>query len=240
MARRKKKADAGVPEWVVTFGDMMSLLLTFFILLAAFSELKKPRELENAFQSIKVAFGITGGGGFAPINDPAFQSVIRSLIEPELQPSSQVSENETPGPPGPAERVTRMDEGMRWAVGVPLQFEPGSSELEPGHREILRAIARQLSGKNTKIEIRAHADRSEQLDPRAGEDLWALSYQRAVAVMKFLSAPEQGIDRQRLRLMALGDTEPRTPSTDPAAAKINRRVEIIRTESLIQEYQDRP
>ena len=39
--RRAKPAVPGVPEWVVTFGDMMSLLLCFFILLQMFSELKK-------------------------------------------------------------------------------------------------------------------------------------------------------------------------------------------------------
>ncbi len=39
--KRPKKQPPGVPEWVVTFGDMMALLLCFFILLQMFSELKK-------------------------------------------------------------------------------------------------------------------------------------------------------------------------------------------------------
>jgi len=53
----------GVPEWVVTYGDMMSLLLCFFILLSAFSELKKPREYQRVIDSIKEALGLDGGQG---------------------------------------------------------------------------------------------------------------------------------------------------------------------------------
>ena len=38
MALKKKEAPAGAPEWVLTYGDMMSLLLCFFILLAPFAD----------------------------------------------------------------------------------------------------------------------------------------------------------------------------------------------------------
>jgi len=44
MAKRKPIQSPGIPEWVLTYGDLMSLLLCFFILLAAFSELKKEED----------------------------------------------------------------------------------------------------------------------------------------------------------------------------------------------------
>ena len=60
MARRPKKAQPGVPGWMVTFGDMMALLLCFFILLQMFSELKQDREYQRVITAIKEAFGFSG------------------------------------------------------------------------------------------------------------------------------------------------------------------------------------
>ena len=37
----EEEESMGIPEWVVTFGDMMSLLLTFFIMLVSLSEMKE-------------------------------------------------------------------------------------------------------------------------------------------------------------------------------------------------------
>jgi flagellar motor protein MotB len=53
MPKRRQESGGGVPEWVVTYGDLMSLLLCFFILLAAFSELKQPREFREVLEKIK-------------------------------------------------------------------------------------------------------------------------------------------------------------------------------------------
>ncbi len=64
MPKKKQKKDSGgVPEWVVTYGDMMSLLLCFFILLAAFSELKREHEYQRVVTAVKEAFGYSGGVG---------------------------------------------------------------------------------------------------------------------------------------------------------------------------------
>ena len=51
--KKKHKQEKGIPEWVVTFGDMMSLLLCFFILLQMFSEVKKDEEYQRVITAIK-------------------------------------------------------------------------------------------------------------------------------------------------------------------------------------------
>jgi len=52
-----KKQDAGIPAWVMTFADLMSLLLAFFVLLFSFSEMDKAVYKELA-GSMKDAFGV--------------------------------------------------------------------------------------------------------------------------------------------------------------------------------------
>ena len=47
----------GIPEWVVTFGDMMSLLLTFFIMLVSLSEIKEEEKYQALVESVRQKFG---------------------------------------------------------------------------------------------------------------------------------------------------------------------------------------
>ena len=57
MLKREKKPPAGVPGWIVTFADLMSLLLTFFILILSFSTISEPK-FESAMGSVKEALGV--------------------------------------------------------------------------------------------------------------------------------------------------------------------------------------
>lgn len=56
-AKKEKKGDAGAPPWIMTFADLMSLLLAFFVLLFSFSELDKLKYKQIA-GSMKEAFGV--------------------------------------------------------------------------------------------------------------------------------------------------------------------------------------
>ena len=49
--------EIGIPEWVVTFGDMMSLLLTFFIMLVSLSEIKEEETYQALVNSLQRQFG---------------------------------------------------------------------------------------------------------------------------------------------------------------------------------------
>ena len=81
MPKREKKAPAGAPEWVLTYGDMMSLLLCFFIMLVALSEIKKEDKYQAVVRGVKAAFGMTGGGGSVPTLDDPERSLIKTLEE---------------------------------------------------------------------------------------------------------------------------------------------------------------
>ena len=51
------RADTGAPAWVITFADLMSLLLAFFVLLFSFSELDK-QKFKELSGSMREAFGV--------------------------------------------------------------------------------------------------------------------------------------------------------------------------------------
>ncbi|MCB9848442.1 MAG: flagellar motor protein MotB [Phycisphaeraceae bacterium] len=241
MARRPKKDSGGVPEWVVTFGDMMTLLLCFFVLLAAFSELKKEHEYQKVVTAVKEAFGYSGGVGVLPIDDPPLRSMIESLQELAKRQMSKkvVSQNTTPGMQGKESTVTRVQDGLKFTIGGSQMFEPASATLNESAKPELERIARLLIGKRFKIEIRGHAA-SKTLPPGSPyRDLLDLSYYRAKAVHDFLV--QQGLDPLVLRISAAGDTEPVEPRAyTPETQAVNRRVEIIQTEAEVEETNPDP
>ena len=57
MAKRPKKPDPGLPEWLVTFADLMSILVCFFVLIISFS-IQDKEKLQVVAGSMREAFGI--------------------------------------------------------------------------------------------------------------------------------------------------------------------------------------
>ena len=234
--KKKKKASGGVPEWVVTFGDMMSLLLCFFILLQMFSELKQEHEYQKVVTAIKEAFGYSGGIGVMPVDDPPLKSIIEQmeLMAVRNYRDTVMSQNDAPGMDGPQVRVNTVREGIQFTIGGPSTFEPLSAEVKPAVKEEILRIVPMLAGRNNKIEIRGHAAAMYLPDDSEWADLDQLSYARAKNVMDILV--EAGLDNRVFRLQAIGTREPVRPrAVDPNDAAENRRVEIILTEALVED-----
>ncbi|MFI4917243.1 MAG: flagellar motor protein MotB [Phycisphaerales bacterium JB060] len=229
--KRKKPPPQGVPEWVVTYGDLMSLLLCFFILLAAFSELKQERDYQDVVRSIQEAFGYQGGIGKIRVEDIPYTTT-ESLDSDNSETSEKPfisAETTTDSIAGRNESTNVINEGLRFTVGASLTFEAGSYELSPRvERQLREEVAPALRGHRVMIEIRGHAWGAE--DRISGLDFYDLSYRRAKAVMNYL-VKEVGLDPKLMELEAKADAEPMAAARGPgAAAASNRRVQVIRTE----------
>ncbi|MGI9013780.1 MAG: OmpA/MotB family protein [Phycisphaerales bacterium] len=236
MARRAKKQDAGVPEWVVTFGDMMSLLLCFFILLQMFSELKKDHEYQRVITAVKEAFGYSGGVGILPIKDPPVRSIIEQLEEIAVKQESTPHTSESPeeSVEGPHLRVTKVREGLVFTLGGPTTFDPESAEVKPAARPEIEKVATLLAGRENKIVIRGHAANKYLAKNSSWQDLYQLSYARARNVLDILTA--SGIDERLCRIEAVGRWEPfKAGAVGTINTAENRRVEVILTEVLAEE-----
>jgi len=210
-------APAGVPEWVVTYGDMMSLLLTFFIMLVSLSEVVADQKYRAVMEAIHKRLGYRTG----PLAPPGDSYPLNSLIERLKTLGSHTNEDrgrggvKSKGPPGTDFRVFRRRDGTAINVGGKLAFAPGDAELSPTVREGLREVARVLSGKPNKIEVRGHTSAAPLPPDCPYPDKFLLSYARARNVLDFLEA--QGIERNRLRASAAGDSMSLSASGDMQA-----------------------
>ncbi|MEM9063920.1 MAG: flagellar motor protein MotB [Planctomycetota bacterium] len=229
MAKKKKEEGGDIPEWVVTYGDLMSLLLCFFILLAAFSELKKPDANKEIMDAVKEAFGVAGGVGRIEMPSSPRQTMPNPVmtenrnLSDSFSKAKQSQETES----GRESMVSEIQDGPRFVLGGKLLFEPGSYELsKPNQQRLLEHVAPRFEGKTDLVIIRGHA--WGEADLRSGMTLRDLAFERARAVQRFL-VEEAGVAQPLLRVETVGSAEPKTVDPEKSDAE-NRRVEIMLTE----------
>jgi len=225
----------------VTYGDMMSLLLTFFILLVAMSEIKQEEKWRALVDEMRRAFGRDPGGSIEPtriVKLSLVQQLSRQAVNQREQ--TKVAITDDPSVEGRQMRVTQIREGQRFVIGGSITFEPGSADLSEEAMEQLIGVADRIRGYRNKVELQGHAASLELAGSADFNDLWSLSYARSAAVMKFLTE-EQGIRAECLRLVANAEQEPiRQRVYDAPGQRPNRRVEVVVTESLVEQYQKPP
>lgn len=237
MAKKKKDQPAGAPEWMVTYGDAMTLLLCFFVIIVSMSEVKKDQRFQQVMESLRVAFGgYQGAVGAVPMDNPPANVLLKRLLELDVPiHQKHKGDSDQEGIHGKKFRVTNVRDGIEVVVGGRITFDRFSAVLKPEGRELIRASAERLKGYNTKILVRGHATREPLPSDSIYQSQRDLAYARAKAVADELEVG--GVRRVRLLLVSVADSEPlvRQAYTEERRA-LNRRAEILVTEDLIDDY----
>jgi len=197
------EAPAGAPEWVVTYGDMMSLLLTFFIMLVSLSDVNATAKYRAVMEAIQRRLGYYSGtagprGMSLPLNSLIQRMGSLGALAPSQKGKGGVRAQ---GPAGNDYRVLRRRDGMSVLIGGPLTFTAGSGELSPALEAALDRIVVVLAGKPNRIEIRSHvAVRAP--DAAAVLEAYMLEFQRARSILSHLE--QRGIEPRRMRIVTMG------------------------------------
>lgn len=234
MAKREKKDSGGggeeVPAWMITFSDLMTLLLTFFVLLLSMASMTDVSKRKVALGSVSGYFG-TG----APRLDD-LTTVRDKLVEPG--PLNQVEDLESIK----KRVIEEPDADLKFEYNHYLQrvtldsavlFRGASAELTEGGRTLLASLVPALQQSTYPLGLTGHTARGmDEFGPDYMDDentrvdfSWRLSLDRVVAVYRFFM--EAGVNADKLRLEAYGRYRPKTGSGTRKAREANRRVEII-------------
>ena len=246
MARKKKKkAPEGTPDWMVTYGDMMTLLLCFFVMIVAMSEIKQDQRFRKVVASMHKTFGYRGGLGSVPTDvQPMVTPDKREYANMNDNMQLHVGESQEESVAGKRSAVKIIREGRLYTVGTPVRFGHGRADLSPQARAQLRLTASLIRGFTMKVEVRGHTSTVPLPADGPYADHLELSQARARAVRDFLisSAEDRGrIDPRRIRVIGCGPYEPRRlRAYETFDQAINDRVEIIQTETLVKEFEGEP
>ncbi|NCC24547.1 MAG: OmpA family protein [Deltaproteobacteria bacterium] len=230
---KKKSSDNEVPAWMITFSDLMTLLLTFFVLLLSMSAILDERKRRVVLGSVIGAFGIGDKGVDALTTKPKSQ-----MVEPG--PIEDVKDLEFVRPMVWDDKTLDLDfQSNRFiqvvTVGSDILFAPGSWELSiqgmasldkllPGLQQVEYPLL--LAGHSGILrdelgEVYRAADQEDGLRMEA----WQISLYRTLTVYRYLL--DGGVDPEKLRMEAFGSTKPRVSNDTPEGREANRRVEFI-------------
>ncbi len=214
-------APPGVPEWVVTYGDMMSLLLTFFIMLVSMSELKEEGKVRAILEVFQQRFGPSDSLAASPGDSPMDRNDQKTAAAAGRQRPLGI-DTETARRPGSGRPVQRgrgfPPRSSPPALAGPAAFGAFDATLGPTMGRTIDALAAAVQRASGEVIVRGHASRKPAPDDAAFADAWELSRARAEAVAAALV--QRGVDRRRIRLEAAGATDPPRidrPSSSPRA-----------------------
>ena len=219
-------------SWMTTYADMVTLLLTFFVLLFSMSTIDQT-QFTDSFTAIKEALA----GKKSKLATSRISAKDASVLVEQVRTQRQILEQQkrvfssvkylqtTKGMKGVL--TAKLDKGkivLRLPSGV--LFKPGSADLTPRGRQAI-ALLKNFFAKyaDQTINIKGYTD---DLRPGKGSryrDNWELSSMRAVNVLRYLV--KLGLSPNRMTATGLADMQPLYPNTSPENRAKNRRVVFV-------------
>jgi chemotaxis protein MotB len=232
--------EEGAPKWVVTFGDLMSLLLCFFVLLLSFSEMDRAKYKQVA-GSLEKAFGVQRKSrtmerpkGLKMIAKDFDQAIVPPLEKDEflkmqkqkdaLNQLAEAIENQFRD----LKDLIQIDignEGVTIRLMGETAFDSGKDEIRSQMIPVLAKIITVLEESDGEIIVAGHTDDRPIRGGRFRSNL-DLSVARAVSVASYLIANSR-IDPAVIATMGFGEYRPLDTNASKAGRQKNRRVEII-------------
>jgi chemotaxis protein MotB len=225
-----EEVEEGAPMWVVTFGDLMSLLMCFFVLLLSFSEMDR-NKYRIVSGSMKNAFGIQykkpvfdSPKGQKMISKEFDQAIVLVKVQDVINPIERELENEFQEFKKSIEIHANENEVTIRMMGE-ATFDTGQAKLRKEFLPLLRKIGEVLGKTKGEIIIAGHTDNVPLIGGQFRSNL-GLSMARAGSVAEYL-LKSTSIDPKKISTMGFGEYRP-LDSNDTAQGRTkNRRVEII-------------
>lgn len=236
-----EEGHEGAPEWLISFADMVMLMMGFFVILFALNvnptgrspggmseetdergSGQKDEHMLDLVLSIREAFN-------NPVSltstDPKDQRLIRRLLEK----AGKANVND-PGVSGQDDRVQSIRPSDYYAFSGSVPFADGSSELTADGARVAGEIVGKVKGLALIIEVRGHASAAESR--RGPEVAMRLASERALTVARELA--RHGVDWWQMRLVIAGDND-RLESfpRDVEGDRLNARADVVVTNEVM-------
>jgi len=243
----QEMAEEGAPAWMTTFADMMSLLLTFFVLMYSMSEVRSEK-FAAAATSLNTAFtgmGLSNSSG-SPAPDieesPEPPAVAPPVSGEKMQLDSiadayldiitqrlltmirerQLEETLT---------VEKTADGVELRVSTSV-FPSGSAVLSPDRSWIVNELGEITATLGVPAVVTGHTD-DAPIQTSTFQSNWELSAARAAGVARVMV--DMGHNPRSIRVEAYGEHRPLVPNETDEDRATNRRVEIFFSRTAIEE-----
>jgi chemotaxis protein MotB len=235
MAKKCKcECPECMPEWLATFGDLMSLLLCFFVLLLSMSTMDA-KKVKEAIGSLAGALSVLEGGTQTEISRNRIQ--LATPIEKTDETAQTVNKLSTAvaefkqftqGGKGPAITLEEAEEGFFIRLPADITFKPDSAKITNEDSLLflkrISLIIKDYLPRNVEIQVKGYTDNIPPPTISPYADNWELSVARALSVLKILI--KNGVNPKRVSAVGYGEYHPIASNATSEGRAKNRRVEI--------------
>ena len=234
MGKKKcPECEECLPAWLAAFGDLMSLLLCFFVLLLSMSSMDA-KKISEAIGSLSGAMSVLEGGTKTEISKQRIQestpiesqdetSEVVNRVQQAAGDANEMMEQTQ----GPTITVEEAQEGFVIELPAALLFKPGSATIENQDALLfLKRIALIIEElpNEMQVSVQGHTDKGAPGANSPFKDNWELSTARAISVLHELLL--DGVEASRISASGYAEFRPVATNATKSGREKNRRVEL--------------
>ena len=221
--RRKINSDENLERWLLTYADLITLLLAFFIVMYSMSQVDNKK-----FGKVSEALNTILRGGTSVLRQQIEQDktghgllrlgnlrLVQQKVEERFRQLGRQEELQT--------EVT--ERGLVIHILESTLFDVGSAELKMRAMEVLDLVAEQVKDRPNHIRVEGHTD-DRPIQTAIFPSNWELSSARATSVVRYLS-DNHGIAPDRISALGYGEFRPVKPNNSVENRAKNRRVDVV-------------
>lgn len=218
-------------RWLLTYADLITLLLGLFVILYAMSKIDSDR-----YSKIVMALGGVFGSSEKVLSGSKFE--IREPILSEVQIEKKLIQDEinkmlAPNMKSGLVSISDNERGVTVHLMEELLFEIGKAELKSNSLTVMDSLATILRTLPNEIRIEGHTDNVPISTPRFPSN-WHLSVERAVTAAYYLITKHK-LTPEKISVAGYSEYHPIVPNNTPENRMRNRRVDIVIVTNIVQE-----
>lgn len=212
------------PFWMATFSDMVTLLLAFFVMLVAMSEV----EVQKFEEALSYFHGHTGmlQNEMALVAGPTTPASMENEAVQQADRYEELLEKLSEAGLDELVEISLTAQGLHLTMADSVMFASGTAALLPDAELALVALAAVLDADVQGVVVEGHTD-SVPIETAAFPSNWELSTGRAAAVVRFLLAREGALPPDRYQAAGYAEHRPRASNATAEGRARNRRVSIL-------------
>jgi chemotaxis protein MotB len=204
-----EQGDRNRDRWLISYADLMTLLLALFVVLYAASDKTRAKQIvEGLSSSVN-----TGGNGILPASEA--EKSDRDRFDEAMMSNAVLLQKA---------KMRRTKDGLVISLNEAGFFAPGEAVIDAHADEVIATIVESVKSAPVKIRIEGHTDSTPISNARYPSN-WELSTARAASVLMRLT--ERGIEPERLSAAGYGGFQPVADNATLEGRAQNRRVDVV-------------
>jgi len=223
VEKKPKKQPAGAPAWMITYSDLVTLLLTFFVLLLSMANMDQVK-FSQAAGSLRGAFGVFGGKDQKEISPPTLVEIAPVHDDLVQRLYSRIMTQMNRLRLDPSIKLVKDRGAVILQINESILFSPGTSQLKPAAYPVLAKVAGLIRPLPLQLRVEGHTD--DVPYSRSDMSNWDLSVARSVSVLKYFQTADL-FPLDRMSAVGYGSEHPLVDNDTLENRAKNRRVEFV-------------